>query len=209
MPVTPEIMQTVVQSYDLVGRLTEELCKKQEEHPSIPRFVGWHPGYFFRYTVLDEVNSGIQKLIQPGPLDSSFVKEMENVDGVLYLHEPEYPALVQTLESGPLCVLTVDFCHKVFHKIEHNANSLRELAHLLEKNDQDVWFNVPVPVTPDMQDKRQAILETLRILAAQKPKKFLSSAKSSLHALGYDNSQFGDKEIKDIFEDILSDKPSA
>lgn len=203
MTVTPEIMKNLAGNYDIAGRLTEELIKQQEKRPQLDRFVGWHPGYF-RNIVLDEVTPPMRKLLTTDTLDSSFVKELEHVDGVLFAMEPDCPALVETLESSRLCVLTIDFCHKMFHKIENNANALWELADLLHKNGEGVWFNVPAPVVPDVEAKRKAILVTLQQLAQAKPKKFPGMVQDNLHALGFDKGQFSTKEIKALFEDIIN-----
>jgi len=205
MPVTSEVMHQLVAEYNLVNRLTEELCKEQEKHPEIKRLVGWHPAHF-RQIALDEFPPEVRSSVEPKDIfDSSFVVELGKIEGIIYLYESNYPALVHALENGPLCVLTLDFCHKMFHKIADNANALIELAALLKENGKDVWFTVPVPEVPDAEAKRKAIFETLYQMVQENPKKFPARVKENLHSLGFDKSQFSNKEIKALLEGIMAD----
>lgn len=209
MAITREIMQQLVQEYDLVPKLTEKLSEVQERYPEMSHYAGWHPKYFYDYLCAEVFSEETVKLVaQDDFWDTSFVKEFKEVEDVLYVEEYNYPALVKELGGG-WCVLTVDFCKRHFSIIEKNANALAELAKVLIEKGVEPWFEVPEPVEAGATNKREAILQTLFDLSQEKPKKFLSMVKDNLYASGYVKESVTNKEIKKILEGIVDDIPST
>lgn len=203
MPITAEIMKELVEEHNVVGHLTQELVQLQGKYPGENRLIAWHPGYFldaFIKTLPAEKRAIVAK---DDFWDYSFVKQLGEVEDIIYLDPTDYPALFFRYEQNHLAPFTVDFFQEFFHKVELNVNALQELASILTKNGKPVWFTVPFSIAPDEEAKRRAILEILRELALEKPKKFPMRVQGKLYELGYDKAQFGKDEIMSLFEDIL------
>lgn len=205
MPLTPEMMQSFSSQYDVVGHLTEELRKKQEKYSGLNHYIGWHPGYFYKM-LMNELPSELSAMIAKDDFfDTSFVPRLGELDGVLPVMFSDSPALVSPEGGEELCFLTVAFCKEMFPVIEHNANAVIELAEVLDKAGEDIWFNVPAKVSPDDSSKRRAVLDTLCELARQKPKKFNAQVKANLHKSGFDEGAFSNNDIQDFLNAIIAD----
>jgi hypothetical protein len=206
MTVTTEMMQDFATQYDVLGRLTEELTKRQDSHPDIPRYVGWHPAYFYK-KLMEELPREATVLIEKDDFfDGSFIKELGKLNGALWVMESDYPALVNIENGEHLSILTVDFCKEMFHKIENNANAVRELADLLKKHGHELWFSTPDKVAPTKDSKLQALAEALFNLTQEKPKKFKTQVKAKLYTLGFDESALSNKEIDALLGSLLFDE---
>lgn len=205
MPLTPEMMQSFSKQYDVAGRLTEELRRKQEKYSGLNHYIGWHPGYFYKM-LMNELPSELSAMIAKDDFfDTSFVPRLGELDGVLPVMASESPALVSPEGGEELCFLTVDFCKEMFPIIEHNANAVIELAEVLTKEGEDVWFSVPAKVSPDDASKRRAVLDTLSQLARQKPNKFNTQVKDNLHKSGFDETLLSNKDIQEFLKTIITD----
>jgi hypothetical protein len=205
MTVTAEVMQDFVLRYDVLAHLTEELLKRQDAQPFVRRYIGWHPGYFYEKLMKDLPKELTVPLEKDDFFDTSFIKELGKLDGALSVLESKNPALIQTERGEHLSILTVDFCKAMFHKIEGNANAVRELAGILEENGQKVWFTVPDKATPTVDSKQQALLETLFDLAQEKPKRFKTQVKRKLYTLGFDETTLSNGEIDLLLASIVFD----
>lgn len=209
MPVSlSQPMRVLVDDFKIVDVLTTKLLSLQDENPEVDRFIGWHPA-FFKQELDSYLPQGARTLLHDRSLQYSFYRELKAAPGIISFHARTYPTLVRIVKGnlgydpGGECILSVEYCQYMFHKIENNVSSIRELATVLETNGEKPWFPVPVPIPVDEAITRQAMLHALATFAKQNPRKFPAMVKSSIHDMGYDKDKISAKEILALVEEMI------
>lgn len=200
---TTENMEYLVKNFPIVELLTDKLRTLMT--PGDSRIPAWHPGYF-RDALEKELPDEYRFLVKKADFwDFSFVKELQNVPGVLAVDPSEYPALFKSFGNDRLVVVPIVLLRALTTTNSLNASALIELETLLSDAGHQTWFVAPYPVKPSESEKRNALRVALLDLARSKPKVFADAAKTALHVAGYDKSDMATK--KDIFallEELLT-----
>lgn len=200
--------RALIDDYGIISLLTDNLMKLQDSHPDLERFVGWN-STSYRRAVEDFLPSGVKNIMTDAPYRYSFYKEIAQIDGLFVFHNRTYPALVQMVDNGNQCVLTLEFCKHMFHKIENNANAVNELASLLKANRQPLWFNVPMVPQADTAAQRRAIFHAIEILLEKNPRRLPTFARDAIHEMGYDRKTVSAKEITALLKEIIEEEKNG
>lgn len=195
-------MDVLFKNFPIAEVLAEKL--RNFMTPGDLRIPAWHPGYF-RDELEKDLPDEYKSLVSKSDFwDFSFVKEIQNVPGLLTVNPVEYPALFKSIGNDTLFVVPIGLFRSLTATSNLNANALRELSSILVQSGHDVWFTVPEPLTPSDTDKRNALREALLTLAQSKPKVFVESAKTALHVAGFDSTQMTTKkQVFALLEKLL------
>lgn len=199
---TKEDMDVLFKNFPVAEVLAEKLRNLMT--PGDLRIPAWHPGYF-RDELEKDLPDEYKSLVSKSDFwDFSFVRELQNVPGLLTVDPVEYPALFKSIGNDRLFVVPIGLFRSLTATNNLNASALRELASILAESGHDVWFTVPEPLTPSDNDKRNALLEALLALAGSKPKVFAETAKTALHVAGFDSTQMATKkQVFSLLEELL------
>lgn len=199
---TKEDMDFLFKNFPIAEVLAEKLRTMMT--PGDLRVPSWHPGYFHQF-LEKELPVEYRHLVTKSDFwDFSFVKELQNVPGMLTVDPVDYPALFKPFDNGRLFVVPIGLFRSITATSNLNANALRELASILVKSGHDVWFTVPEPLAPSDNDKRNALREALLALALSKPKVFAETAKTALHVAGFDSTHMATKkQVFALLEQLL------
>jgi hypothetical protein len=195
---------TLISDYGIHGILTTKLLSLHDEVPEVERFLGYHPAWF-KNDIQEALPSDKKDLLPDRADDFSFYDELEKAPGFLTFTTKDAPALVSCINGTVVCVLTVEYCQLMFHKIEDNANAVHELAALLTARNEHVWFPLPAKLLPDEEAQWDAMGYAFKMLAKENPRKFPALVKSILHGMGYDSSGLKAKDINALVEEMTLD----
>lgn len=188
----------------LLDILTDGLMSLHEQHPEVKKFIGWSMSWFVQ-DLVKILPDDKKQLALSNIWDYSFYDALKSTPGIMVFSRKDCPALVEFMNSTSSCIVSVDYCRLMFHKIEGNVNAMRELAELLTRNNETVWFAVPAKVQADDEVKNRAIISAMATVARQNPRKFPAMVKEILHEMGYDVSSVKPKEIDALFEKLVAE----
>lgn len=200
--ITTDDMQKLVQEAGVLDQLTDKL--KLKVSSGSKRFPAWHPGYF-RNELEQELPLQYAKMLDQKNdiFDSSFVTELQKVDGIVWVYPREYPSLFDPEASESLAVLTIPFIEWFMHHNQLNANALTDLRDILNLRGYQPWFSVPpVPVADDIV-KRNAVREALLRVSRHKPKVFMALVDEAIYVSGFDANKLSKNELADFISQVL------